>query len=249
MDNLTHTLVGAALSQAGLKRRTALASATLMIGANFPDIDVIAVPLGDSLTWRRGATHGFLALAILPFVLAWLMQWYDRGVRLRRNPAAAPADFRQLLLLSAISISTHPTLDFMNTYGVRLLMPFDGTWFYGDALFIIDPWVWLALGGVLFLRHSRSTLALTQWTVFWLAATWLVWGSTYLAIKYALLSFPPFFQMGTRFLFAGVVLILAGIILNLRIYFQHTSLFELIVMLVLLFGGLGLLARGLLAHR
>jgi len=39
-----------------------------------------------------------------------------------------------------------------------------------------------------------------------LAATWLVWGSTYLAIKFALLSFPPFFQMGTRFLFAGVVL-------------------------------------------
>lgn len=39
-----------------------------------------------------------------------------------------------------------------------------------------------------------------------LAATWLVWGSTYLAIKFALLSFPPFFQMGTRFLFAGIVL-------------------------------------------
>ena len=39
-----------------------------------------------------------------------------------------------------------------------------------------------------------------------LAATWLVWGSTYLAIKFALVSFPPFFQMGTRFLFAGVVL-------------------------------------------
>lgn len=41
-----------------------------------------------------------------------------------------------------------------------------------------------------------------------LAATWLVWGSTYLAIKYALVSFPPFFQMGTRFLFAGVLLLL-----------------------------------------
>ena len=39
-----------------------------------------------------------------------------------------------------------------------------------------------------------------------LAATWLVWGSTYLAIKFALVSFPPFFQMGTRFLFAGAVL-------------------------------------------
>jgi drug/metabolite transporter (DMT)-like permease len=40
-----------------------------------------------------------------------------------------------------------------------------------------------------------------------LAATWLVWGSTYLAIKLALTSLPPFFQMGTRFLFAGVLLI------------------------------------------
>lgn len=39
-----------------------------------------------------------------------------------------------------------------------------------------------------------------------LAATWLVWGSTYLAIKFALVSFPPFIQMGTRFLVAGVLL-------------------------------------------
>ena len=39
-----------------------------------------------------------------------------------------------------------------------------------------------------------------------LAATWVVWGSTYLAIKYALLSFAPFLQMGSRFMFAGVLL-------------------------------------------
>lgn len=39
-----------------------------------------------------------------------------------------------------------------------------------------------------------------------LAATWLVWGSTYLAIKVALVSLPPFFQMGSRFLVAGVLL-------------------------------------------
>lgn len=39
-----------------------------------------------------------------------------------------------------------------------------------------------------------------------LAATWLIWGSTYLAIKWALPSFPPFFQMGTRFVTAGAVL-------------------------------------------
>jgi hypothetical protein len=54
--------------------------------------------------------------------------------------------------------------------------------------------------------------------------------------------------VGWILLFIGVVLILAGVILNLQIYFGHTSLFELIVMLVLLFGGLGLLARSLRSH-
>jgi len=39
-----------------------------------------------------------------------------------------------------------------------------------------------------------------------LAATWLIWGSTYLAIKWALVSLPPFFQMGSRFVAAGLLL-------------------------------------------
>jgi drug/metabolite transporter (DMT)-like permease len=39
-----------------------------------------------------------------------------------------------------------------------------------------------------------------------LAATWLIWGSTYLAIKFALVSFPPFYQMGSRFFVAGLLL-------------------------------------------
>lgn len=49
--------------------------------------------------------------------------------------------------------------------------------------------------------------ALSGLLIVCLAATWLVWGSTYLAIKFALLSFPPFFQMGTRFLAAGALLL------------------------------------------
>ena len=40
-----------------------------------------------------------------------------------------------------------------------------------------------------------------------LAATWLIWGSTYLAIKWALISLPPFFQMASRFLVAGTALL------------------------------------------
>jgi inner membrane protein len=158
MDNLTHTLVGAALAESGLKRRTALASATLMIGANFPDIDVVAVAFENSVHWRRGHTHGFLALAILPFVLAWIMRTWDRRVRLKRNPDAQPADFRQLCILSTVAIATHPTLDYMNTYGMRWLMPFVNKWFYADGLFIIDPWIWIALGtGVYWSRRASRT--------------------------------------------------------------------------------------------
>jgi drug/metabolite transporter (DMT)-like permease len=54
--------------------------------------------------------------------------------------------------------------------------------------------------------RTGSPLGLSPLLLLCLAATWLVWGSTYLAIKLALPSFPPFFQMGTRFLLAGVVL-------------------------------------------
>jgi drug/metabolite transporter (DMT)-like permease len=41
-----------------------------------------------------------------------------------------------------------------------------------------------------------------------LAATWLIWGSTYLAIQWALVSFPPFWQIGVRFVIAGALLLL-----------------------------------------
>ncbi|MEJ8823138.1 drug/metabolite exporter YedA [Variovorax humicola] len=56
------------------------------------------------------------------------------------------------------------------------------------------------------LAPDASSTGLSSLLLLCLAATWLVWGSTYLAIKYALLSFPPFLQMGTRFLFAGALL-------------------------------------------
>jgi drug/metabolite transporter (DMT)-like permease len=55
----------------------------------------------------------------------------------------------------------------------------------------------------------RPALRLTPLLVACLAATWLIWGSTYLAIRFALESFPPFFQIGSRFACAGVLLLAA----------------------------------------
>jgi inner membrane protein len=48
-------------------------------------------------------------------------------------------------------------LDWLNTYGVRLLAPFDWRWFYGDAVFIVDPWIWVVLGTGVWLGGRRGT--------------------------------------------------------------------------------------------
>ncbi|MGQ0703879.1 MAG: metal-dependent hydrolase [Gemmatimonadales bacterium] len=150
MDNLTHTLVGGTLAQAGLKRAAPLASATLLIGANLPDVDVLAYLFGtnlDALAFRRGWTHGILAMLVLPLLLAGAVMLLSRQARKHPGP---------LVGIAALAVWSHPLLDLLNVYGARLLMPFSERWFYGDALFIIDPWIWLALGLALVLTRRRS---------------------------------------------------------------------------------------------
>ena len=158
MDNLCHTLVGAAIGETGLKRRSALSTATLLIGANLPDIDAFVAMAGvDSLSFRRGITHGVLALVVWPFVLTGAMMLWDRVVR--RRGGRVPDDAvrpRALLLLATLAILSHPFLDWMNTYGMRWLMPFSGRWFHGDVLFIIDPWIWLSLGLAIVMAGRRA---------------------------------------------------------------------------------------------
>jgi inner membrane protein len=170
VDNLCHSLVGAALSGAGLRRRTGLATLTMVIGANLPDVDALVYLWGGgarALAFRRGWTHGVLAMIVLPIVLAGaillisgLLEAHrsrQRSSRRSRSAAQTPVRPAQLLLISAIAVWSHPLFDLLNTYGVRLLMPFSGRWFYGDALFIVDPWVWcaLGLGATISLRRAR----------------------------------------------------------------------------------------------
>jgi len=158
MDPICHTMFGAALASTGLERKTRLGRATLIVGANLPDVDVFSYAWGEAaaLEFRRGITHGVLALVVLPFLLAAAMMLIGRSPRKKRR---AVVDFKWLLALSAISVISHPALDFLNVYGVRLLMPFDDTWFYGDILYIVDPWMWAILGAALvaaFWRRNRA---------------------------------------------------------------------------------------------
>lgn len=150
------------MARAGLDRRTPLAAATLMLAANAPDIDIAAAfgSRNATLAWRRGWTHGPLAWLLLPFVVAGIMLAWDRWVRRRRTPEAAAAPAAVLLLLATIGVLSHPLLDWLNTYGIRLLMPFSDRWFHGDSVFIIDPFLWAMFSvGLLGARYVRPDLA------------------------------------------------------------------------------------------
>ena len=151
MDNLTHSLVGALIGQAGLKRKTGLAMPALIIGANLPDVDAACffwLEGTEHLGFRRGITHGPPALILLPLVLAGLLYGFDRwqAGRGKRPAGRLPVHFGWLYALALIGCLTHPALDWLNVYGIRLLEPFSRRWFHGDVLFIIDVWLWALLG-------------------------------------------------------------------------------------------------------
>lgn len=177
LDNLTHSLVGAAISKAGAERMTPLATTTLVVSANAPDVDVLSYARGEyfALAFRRGLTHGWPAVLLLPFLVTAVLLAWDRWVRRRNDPNARPARVLPMLALSAAGLSTHPTLDWMNTYGMRWSLPFDDTWSYGDALFIIDPWIWLTLGGAVFLASDPGRWGLSGWSLLASLATMLLW--------------------------------------------------------------------------
>jgi inner membrane protein len=175
MDNLTHTMAGALLAECGLKRTSRLAYPALLIGANLPDVDILSYAFGGAvaaLGFRRGWTHGVLAMVVLPVLLALLLVTWDRWRRQRSSVAqrasSAPEPLRPLIGVAALGILSHPLLDLVNNYGVRLLMPFSDRWFYGDAIWIVDPWIlafviggtWLARRRAARGRPSRKTARL-----------------------------------------------------------------------------------------
>ncbi|HEX4945482.1 MAG TPA: metal-dependent hydrolase [Blastocatellia bacterium] len=181
MDNITHTLVGAVLAETGLKRLTPLATTTLLIGANFPDIDIVVSPLGQLayLEHHRGITHALVGIPLLSLLLAALVyvgsRWWQQ-----RQPEHKTARFGPLLVLSLVSISTHPLLDFTNSYGWRPYLPWNRQWFYGDIDFVVDPWLWAGLGGVVMWAQAKTRVHFIGWGVLFtaLAVPVLLFGGT-----------------------------------------------------------------------
>jgi inner membrane protein len=126
MDNVTHSLVGLMLGR--VSGRNAM---MMVVAANFPDVDVVSWA-GGTLTYlefHRGIAHSLIAAPILALIAMLLFR--------NRCWGAYAA--------CLVGVMSHLLLDWTNTYGIRMLLPFSGRWLHLDMTDVVDPWILLAL--------------------------------------------------------------------------------------------------------
>jgi inner membrane protein len=138
MDNLSHSLTGLALARAGLNRITPRATLLLLLSANIPDSDIVALLKGQLayLEVHRGLTHSLLAVPVLAIACVLLTAAISR----QRLP------WFKSWLVCCIGVGSHLLLDWTNIYGIRPLMPFSTEWFHLDLNSLTDGPILLALG-------------------------------------------------------------------------------------------------------
>ena len=219
MDNLTHTLISALVGEAvhrSAPPSTALSETSrrnvtltvMVIGGNLPDADVLytgwAGTTLDYLLHHRGHTHtivGSLFLSLVLFVAVRLWWRY-------RNIDPHPADIRYLVALAVSAPLLHIGLDFTNSYGVHPFWPVDNDWYYGDAVFIVEPLLWSCAAVLLGTLRSRPTRALVA--VVLVAGIGLSWFSGFVPASLAVLQTLLTVGLGLVARFASIRVALVG---------------------------------------
>jgi inner membrane protein len=157
MDPVTHILTGACLSRAGLNRKTALATLTLTLAFEVPDIDSVFY-FRDSiagLQHHRGITHSLMGAPIMAAGVIAIVYGFHRWRSARQKiiaegsaggtvPRLAP-NWKLLYAYALLGSLAHLFQDFTNNYGVRPFAPFSEDWYSWDIVFIVDPIMLLAL--------------------------------------------------------------------------------------------------------
>jgi inner membrane protein len=153
LEPITHFLTGACLARAGCNRKTALATATMTLAAEAPDLDTLWGLKGPVYTFahHRGFTHSFLGLVLVAGLVTGFMYlvWRMRGRR--TNLPNLPPRWGWLFCFAYIAGVSHILLDFTNNYGVRPFWPFSEKWYSWDIVFILEPALYLILVSALLL--------------------------------------------------------------------------------------------------
>jgi inner membrane protein len=153
LEPITHFLTGAVLARAGFNRKTALATATMTLAAEAPDLDVFWGFKGPVVGFahHRGFTHSFLGLILVCGVVTGFMYltWRLRGRR--TNIPNLPPRWGLLFAFAYVAGLSHILLDYTNNYGVRPFWPFWEKWFSWDIVFIVEPALYaILIAGLVF---------------------------------------------------------------------------------------------------
>ena len=213
MENFAHTLLGLSLAKAGLERTTPLGTTALVLASNLPDVDVLVRVGGDTssyLEYHRGFTHSFVGLALLALMLTLVLTLIDRRLRLRRDHRSRPVRPFRLFWLAYLGGLGHAFMDFTNNYGVRPLEPFSRQWYYGDFVFVVDPWIWLILGSTVVWLTIKNPSRTFLWSVIGIILA-LVMG---LALRQESNGLPPLPALARIFWFAGFAVVILGALLG-----------------------------------
>jgi len=164
------------VAKAGLEKLSPGATALCVLAANAPDADIVVLAFGDRwsfLQHHRGITHAIVGVACIAVLLPLIFYGVDRFVARFRNQSPS-TKFKGLLIASLVASATHPLLDWTNSYGIRFYLPWSQQWSYGDLVFIVDPYLWLVLGGAAFLLTARTRFLRFIWAGVAAALTFLV---------------------------------------------------------------------------
>jgi inner membrane protein len=209
MENLTHTLFGLTAAKAGLERATPLATTTLLISSNMADIDSVMRFRGAfaDLENHRGITHSFVGLLVLSIFLTLILVFLDKKFRLRHDIFRRPIRPMRIFALAYLGGLCHLFMDFTNNYGVRPLLPFSNKWFYGDIVFVVDPWIWLILGGAAMWLTTNGGARILVWSIIGIIMALLVG----FAMQQPSDRFPVAIPLAVRIVwFVGLAFILFG---------------------------------------
>ena len=146
MDTITHGIAGALIGKAFGKgddmfpakpmTSARIITWSLMLGAIFPDIDVVRDIFSHDrllvITWHRSITHSLLMLPIFSLLLAALTRWIARKLKWD-----APS-FAILTLIYAVGILSHILLDLVTTFGTMIWSPLRWSRPAWDLIFIVD---------------------------------------------------------------------------------------------------------------
>src|SRR5229473_1491313 len=177
MDTITHGIAGALIGKAVFRgedmfashpmNRVRIITWSLMIGAIFPDSDVLRDFFSSDklliVTWHRSITHSLLLLPLWALLLAGITRWFAKGKEWRGPVAVAISKILGLGILSgvirrwladkkewevpsflvltgiyAVGVLSHILLDLVTSFGTMIWSPLEWSRPAWDLIFIVD---------------------------------------------------------------------------------------------------------------